>query len=150
MNFARPYRPLPEAEARRASAIRIAELVVAADGLIDTHRKQLLSIAIWKVTEADRKYNLRYRSKAVLALPPGATRGDVIHEHVFPRSVLIAAMLAEPNRVAEILTGALACLVTKEEHARLARASKTADGWKRYRATGIDVVDMQDGKVVSL
>jgi hypothetical protein len=53
------WKPHPKAVARRASAIRIAKLVLGADGLEPEHRNELLSIAIWKYTEADGKSKTR-------------------------------------------------------------------------------------------
>ena len=142
MSFREPYWEHPQASARRASAIRLAEVIVAADGpILPTHRRRLLSTTVWKMTEADDKHNLRYRSKAAL---DATSRSDVRHEHVIPRGVLVQRMMDEPHRVAEILSEAVACLVTKEEHLRLGPGT----GWDRYRLAGIEVVDMLDGSTV--
>ena len=142
MSFRKPYWEHPEALARRASAIRLAEVIAAADGpILDPHRRRLLSTTVWKMTEADDKHNLRYRSRAAL---DAASKSDVRHEHVIPRAVLVQRMIDEPHRVAEILSEAVACLVTKEEHRRLGRGS----GWERYKLAGIEVVDMVDGSTV--
>jgi hypothetical protein len=51
-------------------------------------------------------------------------------------------MLAEPRNAEEILRGAIACVVTVEEHARLTALGPEPSGWERYRAASIDVFDM--------
>lgn len=139
--FDLPYVEHRDAEARRASAVRLAQVLVTADGLHPSHRRHALSNAVWWYTEADGKLKVRYRSAAVVA--GGATK--VQHEHVVPRKLLVDRMLAEPNAIPEILASAVACLVTVEEHRRLTALPPTIEGWDRYRAVGIEVTDMADG-----
>lgn len=55
-------------------------------------------------------------------------------------------MIAEPERIAEILDSATACLVTEEEHRRLNVLPPDTEGWDRYRAAGITVIDMATGR----
>jgi hypothetical protein len=41
------------------------------------------------------------------------------------------------------------CVVTKAEHTQLtahSKANKDIDGWKRYKISGIEVMDMLTGK----
>jgi hypothetical protein len=47
----------PNADARRRSAVNVARLALAADDILDEHRHWLLSVAVWKYTEADGKYS---------------------------------------------------------------------------------------------
>lgn len=63
------------------------------------------------------------------------------HEHVVTRKALSERLFAgeEPEQV---LRDAVACIVTVEEHARLSAYDNTYDGWARYGAAGIQVVDM--------
>ena len=68
-------------------------------------------------------------------------------EHVVPRRVLIDRMLTESARCAEIMGTAIACLVLKEKNRRLTdqdRATSGLDGWERYRAAGVEVVDLAE------
>ena len=65
------------------------------------------------------------------------------HEHVIERKKLVNRMLAgEP--VAKVLKAAIACIVTVTEHRLLTDLSRTQpdlEGWERYEAAGIKVVD---------
>lgn len=67
------------------------------------------------------------------------------HEHVFPRKELIKAIMGEPARVRELLTSAVACVVTQEEHRRLSEVTRRQSdlkGWDRYAAADIAYVDI--------
>jgi hypothetical protein len=41
----------PAADERELSAIRLAEAVLAAEDVIEPHRRELLGIAVWKYTD---------------------------------------------------------------------------------------------------
>lgn len=136
-----PYVPHPDADGRRTSATRLAQVLVAADGIHPAHRRHALTNTVWWYTEADGKLKVRYRSAGVLADPAA----KVHHEHVVPRKTLVDRMIADPDKIPEILASALACLVTVEEHGRLTALPPHLQGWDRYRAAGVAVVDMADG-----
>ena len=59
-----------------------------------------LSEAIWEYTEADDKYGCRFRSAGAMAETDSR---QLRHEHVLTRRGLVAALLAEPTKVEEIL-----------------------------------------------
>lgn len=42
----------------------------------------------------------------------------------------------------QVLNDAVACIVIVKEHARLSQYDATHEGWARYNAAGIEVVDM--------
>lgn len=136
------YAPHPEREHRLASAVAVARFALESSDLYDAHRNELLSFACWWATELDGKYKTRFRSYG--ARQPGAR--DLRHEHVVPRRALRQAMQREPERAAEILRDAPACVVTREEHDRLEALGGEHEGWERYIAAGVDVFDEQDGK----
>ena len=113
---------------------------------LETHYRELLSILVWKWTEAHGKYRgCRYWSQAALA----ATKDDWCHEHVVPRRLLVDAVrdLADPSpdAVRDLLERmAVACVVTRAEHDALPEAAweeLLEDPWARYRRAGIEVVD---------
>jgi hypothetical protein len=136
------YRIHPDAERRIESAIRAAEAILRVD-LYPAHKRELLSVCIWKATEAApmSKYQTRFRSRASL----GVSDSQLAHDHVKQRKRLIDEMLAHPERTAQILETAIACVVTREEHDRLTRISNeqpSIDGWDRYKTAAIDVVDL--------
>jgi hypothetical protein len=143
----RTFTPRADADTRRRSATRIAELIVADDGVIDSHRKVILSKAIWRYTEADGgNWNVRYWSSGALdtRARTGSFKG-LNHEHVYTQKDLIRQMIAEPDRVAEIMATAVACIVTVDEHRRLGdaeRANPELRGWDRYEAASIEVDDL--------
>jgi hypothetical protein len=137
-----------EADARRRSAIRLAQAVLSvADELAEAHLKEALSIAIWKYTEANGKNKTRYRSRAAI----GAPASEINHEHVVTRKSLIAEMIKSPDGVEEIMSGAVACCVLRTEHSTLAAVEKESPeltGWDRYKAAGIEVIDLATGETV--
>jgi len=54
------WAPHPDNDARRASAVQLAESVLAAEGLTLAHRREALSLGVWFYTEADGKWNTRW------------------------------------------------------------------------------------------
>jgi len=84
--------------------------------LVASQKRELLSICIWKITEAEGgKYGTRYKSEAALTAP----RSMVAHEHVYQRAKIVTALLKEPHRLEELAQRAVGCVVTREEHKRL-------------------------------
>lgn len=130
-----------DADLRIASARRLVHILLESTDLYPAHRREFLKLALWKVTEAESgKHNTRFRSRA--SCEPGAITQ---HEHVFERAKMVNALIAEPHRFREILDDAVACTVTKDEHARLTALSRTEpelEGWARYAAANIEIVDM--------
>jgi hypothetical protein len=53
---------------------------------------------------------------------------------------------ANPEDVERILERATACTITMDEHRRL-NTYAHLDGWERYRAAGIVVIDSKTGEV---
>jgi hypothetical protein len=136
--------PHPKGDERRRSAVNVARLALSAEDILPEHRHWLLSVAVWKYTEADGKWNPRFRSRAALGV---TDKRRLNHEHVFPRRWLRERMLAEPDRYREIMAMAVACLVTRDEHLRLTEATRLQpelEGWSRYAAAAIEVVDLVD------
>ena len=130
-----------------ASAKHLAMLVLKAENiLIEKHIKKILTEVLWMLSEANGKYDTRYRSSEVVRLAKEEPTSEVKiqHEHVFPRKGVIEnilsqrqAILADPNLLDEILDKTVGCVVTEEQHKAL---RKTEDGWHRYK--GIEVLDM--------
>jgi hypothetical protein len=132
----------PQREERIASAVALARLVLGSPQLIDPQRRRILSQAIWFVSEADGKYLTRYRSRGAREAQASGSVQDLRHDHVITRKALIDGMLAEPRHAEKILRGAIACVVTVEEHARLTALRPEPSGWERYLAASVDVFDM--------
>jgi hypothetical protein len=143
-SYQRPWQPPKDEEKVKRSCVAIAEFAVSSPELTPVHRRNLLNTALWWITELGGKYTTRYRSRGVLELGAGQ-QSQLRHEHVLTRQALVANMLAEPERVQELLMSAVGCVVTREEHAVLTQFDRTHEGWERYLAAGIDVMDMQDG-----
>lgn len=134
----------PDDDAHLGSAVAVARFAVTSPDIMTKHRTRLLNDAIWYKTEAAGKILLRYRSGGVLTLAMSASdswRSLLWHDHVQTRASLIKRMVADPNNIGPILAAATACLVTKTEHTMLGAYDKTADGWLRYQAAGVDVYD---------
>lgn len=139
------WSPRADGDARRHSAVVLAKAVLSLEGITMAHRREFLSIAIWKYTEADGKITTRYRSVGAIGAVPKLCH----HEHVIPRKWLIDRMLAEPDRCEEIMGRAIGCCVLRTEHDQLTaaeRADPALEGWDRYRAAGVAVVDLLTGE----
>jgi hypothetical protein len=119
--------------------LRTAQALVSLD-ICDEHKRELLSVCVWKFTEANGKWHCPHWSLEASR----AKRSLWRHEHVRRRSVLVSAMLAEPANVRAILATATACIVTIDEHAVLSaldRNNPECDGWLRYERAGIAVCE---------
>jgi len=124
--------------AKIESATKAIQAILQLD-VLERHKDELLSLMIWKITEAEGKYRLRYCTEGALRDPSAKKQ----HEHVYSRSWLIGQLKANPDRVQEVLQHAFGCVITVPEHQRLNRAPKDLIGWDRYRATGVRVFDRQ-------
>jgi hypothetical protein len=145
-----PYKPNPQA-ARLAESARLAIKTLLLLDIHPSHKRFFVTMGLWKLTEAasQGKYNTRFQSLAAQSALPHLLR----HEHVFQRSKLVNALLAQPDRADEILDSAVACVVTVQEHEELDRVSRQSpelDGWDRYRAAMIAVIDLASGHALEL
>jgi hypothetical protein len=130
------------------SAVRLIRLVLQ-DGaeLLPEHRRMVIDAALWKITEAEslHKHRTRFCSLAVFSSPDC----DCRHNHVFQKAKMIDDLIkGGPNSVDEIVSKAVACTITKEEHLILNK-HRDVDGWKRYQEAGITVIDALTGLVFS-
>ena len=125
------------------AAIATARFAVSSPDLFDKYRRELLNNVLWLVTVAPSgKYGTRFRSRAAVEDPNAQLR----HEHVYTRHSLIEQMMAEPDAIERVIRErAIGCVVTRDEHRLLTQFDKTHDGWERYRAAGIEVLDMAAG-----
>ncbi len=127
---------------RRDERIRSAAVAMAAILPLEIdvlHKRELLGVCLWKVTEADGKWNVRYRSEGARGV---VGNRDLCHEHVYPRKYLIKCLLdGEP--VDSVISKAIACIVTRSEHKLLDDVSESAVGWKRYEQAGIRVWNLE-------
>lgn len=138
------YQPHRDRETRINSAKMAAESIVRLD-LYPAHKKELLSICIWKITEADGNLNTRYRSEQAIQrqMDGEAPRGRGLrHEHVFQQRYLIQRMIENNENPRDVLDDAIGCVVTEEEHNQLLHGQEL-DGWERYRQAGITVIDLE-------
>lgn len=121
---------------RIRSAITAIKAIVPLD-LYQAHKKELISVCIWKITEADGKSKVRYWSEGAV----NDQEGKLQHEHVCERKELIARLLSGED-VDTVVTSAIACMVTREEHQIIGKSSSS--GWQRYKDSGIKVYDAKD------
>jgi len=146
----KPFKPHPQAEQRRRSAVALVKLILAnrTSPALETHVTELLMLLLWKLTEAESsKYRTRFQSaRALVTKDPKQLR----HEHVYQRSKMIQALLrASADQIDGILRDAVACTVTCDEHDRLAQFDKDY-GWERYRKAHIEVINRETGKIHEL
>ena len=127
------YKKHKDREKRLSSAITAINALLPLD-LYAAHKKELLGICIWKITEADGKTKVRYWSEGAI----GSDKSSLQHEHVHERKELILRLLSG-EYIDIVIKDAVACMVTKEEHRRLGQSGKS--GWNRYKDAGIRVYD---------
>lgn len=129
----------------KKSAIKLAQIIVDStnNDILETHKKKLLSLITWFITESDGKYETRFVSEDVLN---GIT--PIEHEHVFTRRKTVEEFIINPGRIEEIAINIIGCLVTKQEHNKLSKI-KTEYGWDRYKEAGIKVFDRKNQKFVT-
>lgn len=127
----------PDRETRIRSATTAILAILALD-LYPAHKRELLSVCIWKLTEADGKWNVRYWSEQALH----AAKSELRHEHVYERRDLIERLLAG-GRIEDVVALAVPCLVTVNEHKTLTRDGADEVGWDRYRKASIRVYDLE-------
>ena len=149
MQLDQPFVPSPTAETVRSGALAALWLLLEAPDLLLAHRRELMSVAVWKYTEAPShrpyaKYRLPYRTRAAMDVSVPAA---VQHEHVWPRKWLIDRMLVRhvegwtKAELADLMVAhGVACTVTRQEHLEL-NAHAAQEGWARYAAAGIEVWD---------
>ena len=143
------WHPQPEAQARRNSAIAAIRAILNAKDVIDTHRVELLSVCLWKLTEADGKYTTRFCSRHARDAGPE----KLAHDHVWQRRALIDKLMTHPDDVLQIVENAIGCTVTREEHQRLTsedRRGQSLEGWVRYAKAKIEVIDNSTGERLAL
>ena len=125
---------------RRESVARLVKILLSSrePAILTTHLRELLTILLWKLTEADSaKYRTRYQSTEALR----DSGGKFHHEHVYQRAKMIDALLkAQPDQVDGILDLAVGCTITRHEAERLRRFDDDY-GWERYRKAGIEIMD---------
>lgn len=101
----------------RVESAKLAMRAMSPLNLLAAHKKELLTVCVWKLTEAEGrgKYATRYCSRRALTAP----RRELRHEHVFERQKLVNMLLEDPSKVEEVARRAVACIVTKDEHGHL-------------------------------
>jgi len=113
-------------------------LAAKAPGVLPEHTRELIDTLLWKITEADGKYNTRYKTGGALECDD---KSQLWHEHVYQKSKMIEALLnARSEAVDAILSDATGCTVTVDEHMCLSKFDGEY-GWERYRRAGLEVFD---------
>lgn len=86
--------PRPPEDHVLESITTLAEAALALN-ILESHKRDVINMALWKVTEARGKYTTRFRSTGAMNAPKGT---KLQHEHVIPRKDLIDAIMLEPSR----------------------------------------------------
>lgn len=138
------YRSHARADERIASALTAVAALLAADILAE-HKRELLSICLWKISQAQgiSKYKTRYVSAASLNAPTSS----LAHDHVYERHWITRRLMLGEIEVDALRTIALACTVLRSEHKQLTALSKDEPGiagWERYRKADIAVIDCKE------
>ena len=141
------YKEHKDREARVKSAVTAIKAIILLN-LYPAHKRELLDICIWKITEADGKLKTRYRSIDSLQ---SNSETKLQHEHVIEKQKLVSALIAGQESIEDIVEMAIGCVVTKAEHRILtavSRSEPTLDGWNRYKKAGIKVFDLKTQREV--
>lgn len=121
------------------SATSAVRQILAMEDVIEKHKREMLSDMIWKISEANGRWNTRYFSEGVL----NDDDTKLQHEHVVTRKQIIDQLLENPEKYKTILKKVAACVVTTDEHQRL---NNSESGWERYKQSGIRVWDRLEEK----
>ncbi len=146
--YQKPYVPKADRELRLQAAIAAADFALAQTEMHPTMRKRILVQATWEVTEVDGKLTPKFRSPAAMSYDGPKYHSVLRHDHVFTRAGLIAQLLKDPSTTEQVLRAAVACLVTQDEHTRLSAFDTMHEGWDRYLAAQVDVLDAGTGQHV--
>jgi len=139
----RVFKKHSERDVRIQSAITAIKAILPL-ALYPAHKKELIGICIWKMTEADGKFNTRYRSLGSLESERGV---KLQHEHVLEMKKLIADLIERGEDIESVVAKAIGCVVTRDEHSILSAVSKNEPnlhGWERYKRAGIRVFDLEE------
>lgn len=134
----RPYKRNSETQSQMKSIAEVLRVVLNNSEISIKHKKEVIKIMLWNVSQIDGKYSVRYRSEGVLS----DEDEKVQHEHVITRKETTRLLLENPQGILEILEQVLACVVTESEHKKLS-AIKDVSGWERYKQAGIKVYDAE-------
>ncbi|HWG21741.1 MAG TPA: hypothetical protein VG225_14515 [Terracidiphilus sp.] len=140
------FKTHPRAEDRKRSATALIELLLAnkTPEILSEHLREVLKILLWKITEADGKYDTRYQSNGALECKD---QKQLRHDHVYPCKRMIGALIqAKPEEWQEILRDAVGCTVTVDEHRLLSTFDEKYDGWERYRKAKLRVINTETGE----
>lgn len=146
-NLQEPWIEIEQAAARIESAKAYIRLLLSSAPKIGRpeHLRELLSTLIWKITEANGKWDTRYCSESLFRNPDCKWN----HEHVYGRKQLIDELLDAPKNLDAIMKNAIGCVVSEAEHKLLTKISRTkpgVQGWKRYISAKITVIDRKTGR----
>lgn len=137
MNSVYPiYKEHKDHDRRIESAKTIINTLVSLD-IYFPHQKELISNALWKITEADGKYKLRYWSEGSLS----DIQSNWHHEHVHERKALVSRLLSG-EMIDDVIKDVIACIVTRDEHKKLNQSK--SQGWARYLDMSIRVYDSKE------
>jgi hypothetical protein len=133
------------ADARKRSAINLVKTLLQKDlDILAEHRKECLTIALWKLTEAEAQH--KHRTRFCSENARHAQGKELRHDHVFQRANMIRRLLAsQPDEVEAILGEAVACTITRKEH-RLLNQYKHLDGWERYSRANIAYIENEESQ----
>ncbi len=139
-------------EQRIASATKAAAFALWTEELHPDMKRRVLKETLWFVSENPGKWTTRYRSAAAWHLqqskPSKVWMRLVAHEHVWTRRSLAQRLeqCAHLEGLRAVLEVAQGCVVLRTEHSVLTPFDKDHDGWDRYCAARIDVVDRATGE----
>ena len=96
---------LPEYSKHKDHDEIIASAYLAVKTILHTplyprHKRDLIDICIWKISEVDGKYRTRFMS---LGAVQDYMRGDLRHEHVVERKKLVDELIDNPDDYEKIL-----------------------------------------------
>src|SRR5271154_1761110 len=111
------FKPDPAASQRKRSAITLIKLLLSIDRpeVLPKHLEELIDKMLWKITEADGKYNTRYRSDRASRCGNAKL---LAHEHVYPKKAMIKRLHSAKSEedIDQILSTAVGCTVMRDEN----------------------------------
>ena len=134
---ARPYIESPK------TALRLAQIKILLESILQLEidralKKRMLVHSLWEVARCTGNFAGRYRSDDVIRTVGVRIQRD----HIYRKSALVDELLLPSADIDSVISHAICCVVSIDEHRRLHLVNAGLDGWDRYAAADIVVHDM--------
>lgn len=132
----------------KTSAKNAIEHILLFNNVSEEHKKKLIDLLIWIISEAEGKYKIPHVSDGVVQIEKSSTSKkekikNLRFEHVYKRENLKNQILSKEINAETLIERSIGCLVTLQEHSALHALNEypEIDGWQRYEKAKIKVFE---------